>query len=98
MKNNTKQAVDYIIPTKILTDGQVETAKENYLSKQWGEIDRVKDSIDVLMTQNEWDAYQSLKGIEKQNKLRVLAIDAWQNKLRELEGDVSLSSNEEDNE
>jgi len=98
MKNNTKQPVDYIIPTKILTDGQVETAKENYLSKQWGEIDRVKDSIDVLMTQNEWDAYQSLKGIEKQNKLRVLAIDAWQNKLRELEGDVSLSSNEEDNE
>jgi len=93
MKNNTKQPVDYIIPTKILTDGQVETAKENYLSKQWGEIDRVKDNVDVLLTASEWDDYQSKKGIEKHNHLRKLALDARQNKLRELEGDVSLSSN-----
>lgn len=73
MKNKKQQALDYVIPVDILKDWQIDNYTEYHPA--FCEIDNIKKRVEVLMTQDEWDEYQSKKWLAKELYLRDKALD-----------------------
>jgi len=86
--NNTKQPIDYVIPTEVLTDWQVSVEKYNPV---FWEINRVKERVDVALTEAEYQEWQSMKGLRKDLWIRNKAIEIMSGKHYEEETDFRFN-------
>jgi len=66
-----KQKIDYIVQVDILRDWQVDKPS----NRVYTSIDNVKHTVDLLLTQREWDIMQNKKWLDKQNWIRNKALD-----------------------
>jgi len=66
-----REKIEYIIPVDILLDWQVDKPRNRVYST----VDNVKCSVDLLLTQKEYEKMQTMHGVTKQIFIRELAIN-----------------------
>jgi len=86
--NNRIKPVDYVIPVNIEKDGQATIEKYNPI---FWEINRIKEIVDVALTAEEYQEWQSMKWLRKDLHIRNKAIEIMSNKYYEEETDFRFN-------